>query len=200
MPRLPAARRNMTALEILLAVLVGIWVFVPALLPNPAAVIFGGGRPVDFGRTWKGKRILGDGKTWRGLFGGAFAGVAIGLIQIGIAHLAGSPDLWGFGPLWSNVGILFTLSFGAVLGDMGGSVIKRRMGKERGAEMPVLDQYDFLIGAFLLTALFYSDWIYSTYIEGWNILALIFLLLVTYILHRAVNIIGYKAGVKNEPW
>ncbi|MDD4244581.1 MAG: CDP-2,3-bis-(O-geranylgeranyl)-sn-glycerol synthase [Candidatus Methanomethylophilaceae archaeon] len=190
----------MTALEILLAVLVGLWVFVPALLPNPAAVIFGGGKPVDFGRTWKGKRILGDGKTWRGLFGGAFAGVAIGLMQIGIAYLFDSPDLWGFGPLWSSIGILFTLSFGAVLGDMGGSVIKRRMGKERGAEMPILDQYDFLIGAFLLTALFYPNWIYSVYIEGWNILALIFLLLITYMLHRVVNIIGYKAGVKNEPW
>jgi CDP-2,3-bis-(O-geranylgeranyl)-sn-glycerol synthase len=190
----------MTALEILSAVLVGLWVFVPALLPNPAAVIFGGGKPVDFGRTWKGKRILGDGKTWRGLFGGAFAGVAMGLIQMGIAHLLGSPDLWGFGPLWSGIGILFTLSFGAVLGDMGGSMIKRRMGKERGAEMPILDQYDFLIGAFLLTALFYPEWIYSVYIEGWSILALIVLLLITYILHRVVNIIGYKAGVKNEPW
>lgn len=190
----------MTAWDIALTVLIGIWVFVPALLPNPAAVLFGGGRPIDSGRTWNGKRILGDGKTWRGFFGGGLAGVAVGLMQIGIAYLSGSPDLWGFGPFWSNAGILFTLSFGAVLGDIGGSLIKRRMGKERGAEVPILDQYDFLIGAFLLTALFHPNWVYSTYISGWNILALIVLLLVTYVLHRVVNIIGYKAGVKNEPW
>lgn len=190
----------MTALEIPLAVLVGIWVFIPALLPNPAAVVFGGGKPIDRGRTWKGKRILGDGKTWRGFFGGAFAGAAIGMMQIGISHLSGSTDHWGFGPFWSNAVILLTLSFGAVLGDMGGSMVKRRLGKERGAKVPVLDQYDFLIGAFLLTVLFDPGWVYATYIEGWRIAALIVLLALTFLMHRAVNIIGYKAGLKNEPW
>ena len=55
---------------------------IPALLPNSAAVLFGGGTPIDFGRSWRGARILGDGKTWRGLFGGVFAGVIIGIILI----------------------------------------------------------------------------------------------------------------------
>ena len=53
----------MSAAEIAVMLLVGVWVFVPALLPNSAAVVFGGGTPVDFGRSWRGKRILGDGKT-----------------------------------------------------------------------------------------------------------------------------------------
>ena len=48
------------------AALVGVWLMLPALIPNSAAVLFGGGRPMDFGKSWRGKRLLGDGKTWKG--------------------------------------------------------------------------------------------------------------------------------------
>lgn len=190
----------MSVTEILVIMLLGIWLFLPALLPNSAAVVFGGGTPVDFGRSWKGKRILGEGKTWRGFFGGGLSGVALGLILIGIAALCGSDDYWGFGPFWSNVGVLSCLAFGSLLGDMGGSFLKRRMGLERGQKAPVLDQYDFVIGAFVTTSIFYPYWVYGNYIEGWHIAALISLLVVTYILHRVMNIIGYRAGLKKEPW
>jgi len=190
----------MSVIEILTMMLVGLWLFLPAMLPNSAAVVFGGGTPVDFGKTWRGKRILGDGKTWRGFFGGGLAGVVFGLILIGISYFFDSENFWGFGPFWKNVGILFCLSFGSLLGDMLGSFIKRRLGINRGQKAPILDQFDFVIGAFLVTAVFFPHWIYDTYIEGWHIVALIFLLIMTLILHRVVNIIGYKAGLKNEPW
>jgi len=178
----------------------GLWLFLPAMLPNSAAVVFGGGKPVDFGRSWKGKRILGDGKTWRGLLGGGFSGILLGLILIGISALFGSGDFWGFGGFWSNVGILACLSFGSLLGDMMGSFVKRRFGIDRGKKAPGLDQLDFVIGAFLLTSIFFPGWVYETYAEGWHILALIFTLAVTLVMHRAVNIIGYKMGLKEEPW
>ena len=49
------------------------WFILPAYVANASAKLIGGGIPVDFGKTWKdGKRILGDGKTWRGLLFGAF--------------------------------------------------------------------------------------------------------------------------------
>jgi CDP-2,3-bis-(O-geranylgeranyl)-sn-glycerol synthase len=180
--------------------LAGLWLFLPAMLPNSAAVVFGGGTPVDFGKSWRGKRILGDGKTWRGFFGGGFAGVILGLILIGISYLFNGGALWGYADIWTAIGVIFCLSFGSLLGDMLGSFIKRRIGIERGKKAPILDQYDFLIGAFLLTALFYHRWVYNTYIEGWHILALIFLLIITLILHRVMNIIGYKTGLKDVPW
>ena len=45
-----------------------LWFFVPAFVANPAAVLFGGGAPIDSGRTLRdGERVFGDGKTWRGL-------------------------------------------------------------------------------------------------------------------------------------
>ena len=56
---------------------------IPAYLPNPFAAVFGGGKPIDGGRTLKdGRRIIGDGKTYRGLFSGIFFGVLAGNIQI----------------------------------------------------------------------------------------------------------------------
>ena len=190
----------MSVIEIATMMLVGLWLFLPAMIPNSAAVVFGGGTPVDFGRTWGGKRILGDGKTWRGFFGGGFSGVALGLILIGIAYIFDPENLWGFGQFWSCLGILFCLSFGSLLGDMLGSLIKRRMGLARGQKAPILDQFDFVIGAFLVTTLFYPHWVYDNYVEGWHIVALVFVLIMTLILHRVVNIIGYRAGLKEEPW
>ena len=99
-----------------------------------------------------------------------------------------------------SVGVLFCLSFGAVLGDLCGAFIKRRLGMERGQKAPILDQYDFVIGAFLVTALFYPDWVYANYIEGWHIAALIFIIVIMFAIHRLVNIIGYRMGLKKEPW
>ena len=186
--------------EAVMIMLAGLWLFLPAMLPNSAAVVFGGGTPVDFGKSWRGKRILGDGKTWRGFFGGGFSGVVLGLILMGISYIFDKGNLWGYIDLWTGIGVVFCLSFGSLLGDMLGSFIKRRLGIERGKKAPILDQYDFLIGAFLLATLFYHRWVYSTYIEGWHILALIFLLIITLILHRLMNIIGYKAGLKDVPW
>lgn len=180
--------------------IIGIWVFLPAMLPNSAAVIFGGGTKMDLGKSWRGKRIFGDGKTWRGFFGGAFSGMLLGLMMLGASHFFDTKGHWGYGSIEQGIGIVTALSFGAVLGDLIGAFVKRRMGLERGEKAPILDQYDFVAGALLLTALFYPDWIYNTYIEGWNILALIFLLVIMFGLHRIVNIIGYRAGLKDEPW
>jgi CDP-2,3-bis-(O-geranylgeranyl)-sn-glycerol synthase len=185
--------------EVLIA-LSGIWLMLPALLPNSAAVIFGGGPPVDFGKSWHDKRILGDGKTWCGLIGGCSAGVALGLVCMMIAFPFDSETLWGFGSYPEALGVIFVLSFGSLLGDMGGSFLKRRFSVERGAKMPILDQYDFLMGSIILVLIFYPDWFIGNYWDGSGWIALITLLVAVPLLHRGVNIIGYKMGKKDVPW
>ena len=56
-----------------------LWLILPAYVANASAVLVGGGIPIDFGKKWKdGHRILGDGKTWRGLFSGVFIGMTAG--------------------------------------------------------------------------------------------------------------------------
>lgn len=189
--------------DVLLAVVLGFWLWLPAMIPNVSAVPIGkkfGRIKMDFGSTWRGKRILGDGKSWAGFFGGAFTGVFVGITQICVAAKFGSDNYWGFGPFWDNIGVLFCLSFGALTGDACGAFIKRRLGMEIGAKAPILDQYDFFIGAMIVTTVCFPDFIVSNYLEGVHIVALVSVIVLTYVMHRAVNIVGYRIGVKDVPW
>ncbi|WP_338100177.1 CDP-2,3-bis-(O-geranylgeranyl)-sn-glycerol synthase [Methanolapillus africanus] len=194
-------------LEIVTAIVVGLWIMLPAYLPNSFAALLGGGRPIDGGKTMKdGRRILGDGKTWRGFFAGTLLGFLVGIIEIfllkfgfnffGIAlpgfSATGVPDALD---LSACVAIL-SLAVGALLGDMTFSFIKRRIGLPRGAAFPLVDQYDFLIGAFLLTMLTSWTWFFQT-LAFWPLIAVI---IITPLLHVGTNIVGYKLGIKNEPW
>ena len=179
-----------------------LWIMMPAYLANTIAVLTGGKYPIDQGRIHSdGNRILGDGKTWSGLLGGTIGGVFIGYLQINIGGglikaLSGSQnvDFWGENPTI----VFFILSFGALFGDITASFIKRRSQLKRGDKSPLLDMFDFIGMALLLSFIFANDWLMSWILEGY--VPLFTLLVATPILHRGVNIIGYKLGVKNEPW
>lgn len=84
----------------------------------------------------------------------------------------------------------FLLSFGALIGDLIGSFIKRRLNLERGHPTPPLDQLDFIVGA-----LVFSFIIFIPPLE-----IIIVLLVLTPMIHLTANIIGYKLGLKKEPW
>lgn len=187
-------------MELMWVALSGLWLMLPSLLPNSAAVLFGGGTPIDFGKSWRGKRIFGDGKTWSGLVGGVSAGVSSGIVLLFIAYPFDSVNFWGFGDCPWNVVVIFVLSLGSLLGDLAGSFVKRRLGIERGEKAPVLDQYNFAIGSIVLILIFFPDWFIGNFIEGEHILALAVFLIAVPILHRAVNVIGYKMGKKDVPW
>ncbi len=179
-----------------------LWIMMPAYLANTIAVLTGGKYPIDQGKTLAdGNRILGDGKTWSGLVGGTLGGVAIGYTQLNFGNsfiqsiVNNLPeDLWGDSPFI----IFFLLSFGALFGDMSASFFKRRSNLKRGDKSPLMDMFDFVGMALILTLLFGNGWIQSWLFDG--IGPLFTLLLLTPILHRGVNIIGFKIGVKNEPW
>jgi CDP-2,3-bis-(O-geranylgeranyl)-sn-glycerol synthase len=177
---------------ILFSLVSALWIMLPAYLPNSAAAVLGGGRPVDGGRTFRdGKRIFGDGKTWRGLFLGILAGILIGSVQIGLREyfsLLSLPEL--------TYPVVVILAAGALLGDLVKSFFKRRLGKERGAEWLIVDQYDFVIGAFVLLLLLQYEWVVATITP----VIVLWIIIMTPLLHRVVNIIGYLAGVKDVPW
>ncbi len=186
--------------DTLFIVLQGIWLTLPAYIANPSAVLFKGKKPMDFGKKLRdGNRILGDGKTWRGFFGGALCGIIIGSVQLGVAYQF-DEKAWGLGDLHNALLIISILAFGALCGDTLGSFLKRRMGKARGEKMPGLDQYDFLIGAWVLLLLFRATWFVNHFIYDLHILALITVIILTPLLHRVVNILGYKLGKKDVPW
>lgn len=182
----------MDAVFVLTALISALWIMIPAYLPNSAAALFGGGKAIDLGRNWNdGRRILGDGKTWRGFFGGVLSGIITGIILIW------ARNFWGL--IWLPEQTLLSvtlLAAGALLGDLIKSFFKRRLDRNRGDEWLIADQYDLVAGAFLLLVIF--DW-------GWVIanitpLILLWILIITPLLHRAVNIIGFIMGVKEVPW
>ncbi len=185
-----------------------LWFFLPAFVANPSAVLWGGGTPMDFGRTLRdGERLLGDGKTWRGLIGGTLSGALLGLLLFLPFGLAAPASTWSFGlPATDPAAAALqafaasaVLALGALLGDVVGAFLKRRMHKPRGAKAPGLDQYDFVVGGLLLS-LVVSGWSVPRFFSGDAWYGFLAIILITPALHRGVNILGYKIGKKHEPW
>jgi CDP-2,3-bis-(O-geranylgeranyl)-sn-glycerol synthase len=183
----------------LLSMLLPLYLLLPALLPSSFAVIFGGGKPIDFNKSWHGKRIFGDGKTWRGLIGGGAAGVLVGLLEWGL-YLAYPSAQWGLPDYSVTIPVVLALAFGSLLGDLGGAFLKRRLGMSRGQKAPVIDQYDFVVGAFVIAFIVDPSWFIDNLLSGNHWIGLIIFLIIVPILHRLFNIIGYKMGKKNVPW
>jgi hypothetical protein len=138
-----------TALWLFLAVLGAPILHAPILRWNLLATL---ARPLDGGRRWRGRRILGDNKTWRGALcmttGVLLATVALWQWpwwreQIPDAVSASSPLL---------VGLLIGL--GTVGGELPNSFLKRRLdiapGTRRrspgGGALALLDQGDLVLG------------------------------------------------------
>lgn len=156
----------------------------PAMAANGAPVValryVRGAHPIDFNlRFLDGRRLLGDGKTWEGLFSGLAAGLVVSAIIAGFAGNTG----------FIVIGLIS--SAGALLGDMAGSFIKRRLNMPRGAPAPLLDQLDFYAGALLL--------LYMLGVEV-QLLPSIVLAAIILVLHVGTNYMAYKLGLKSVPW
>lgn len=172
--------------------LAALWIMIPAYVPNSAAALFGGGTPIDFGRrAGDGRRIFGDGKTYRGFFGGVLCGILAGLVEIWAWFTFSLTAL----PYQTFISITL-LATGALLGDLVKSFLKRRLGKERGESWFLADQYDLVVGSFLLILLVYPQWLFGNI----TLPIAIWIIIMTPLLHRVVNIIGYYIGVKEVPW
>jgi CDP-2,3-bis-(O-geranylgeranyl)-sn-glycerol synthase len=154
-----------------------IYFMLPAYLSNVSALTFGGGTPLDLGRSLKdGRRILGDGVTWRGTIIGPIVGTTIGTLQGIVA-----------GDIIFGATLGLSLGGGAIIGDACGSFIKRRIKIERGRPAPIMDQLDFVVGALLFASLVVNI--------SFNMIILI--IIVTVFLHLGANTIAYLLGMKD---
>ncbi len=184
---------NIDIQMLLIACVTTLYFILPAYFSNGAGLVFGGGMPVDFGKSdSKGNRWIGDGVTWKGLICGTIIGIITGIIQ----GLLAPAIIANFGqfiitPIVTDVssGIVigFLLGFGALLGDAIGSFLKRRIGIGRGKPAPILDQLDFLIVALILVS----------FVVELSLFFIVIAIVLTLIIHLLANTGAYLLGLKD---
>ncbi len=151
------------------------------MLANAAPVLVHGSRRIDCGLVLgDGRPLLGAGKTWEGFFMGVFMGW---LVSIPIYYYFENPYI----PI---VSVFAAAS--ALIGDMVGSFIKRRLGIPRGDPAPVLDQLDFA----LMSSLYY--WFVSPGFRRPDYI--LYSLLIILVLHVLTNNTAYYLGLKDRRW
>jgi CDP-2,3-bis-(O-geranylgeranyl)-sn-glycerol synthase len=190
----------------------------PFYLANTGAMLFGKWIPdklefssitIDGGRNWKdGLRILGDGKTWNGLLGGAFFSGLLTMLThylwsgrllpdarpfVDPTLLAGPDDWFWFGGEWGAAFAMgFTLGLACMIGDMTGSFVKRRRGLKRegdeSSEAPLLDTVPFAIAIFVAA---FHEQLHEEIVA---------LMILTPVIHRLSNRLGYRLGLKSVPF
>ncbi|MEM1541098.1 MAG: CDP-2,3-bis-(O-geranylgeranyl)-sn-glycerol synthase [Ignisphaera sp.] len=167
-----------------------LWTILPAYTANGAPIIatkiteiFGFKKhPIDGGRMFiDGRRMFGDNKTWEGFIAGIIVGVLTSIIQ---TFFEASVSLYSY----SIRGI--ALGFGAMVGDLLGAFIKRRLGLKPGAPLPLIDQLSFLLVAIAISLKFIN----ITFKQ------FIYVAVTTIVLHITTNYLAYKLGLKNVPW
>ncbi|MCA9326942.1 CDP-archaeol synthase [Candidatus Saccharibacteria bacterium] len=176
-----------------------LWFFLPAgianMMPIFAArwpVMKTWDAPIDFGKTYRGHRVFGTHKTWRGLIVGiVFATLTLALqvwLVREVPFLADVTDQVDYSTLPILVlGPLF--GFGALAGDCIESFFKRQRGTSPGDGWFPFDQTDYIIGGALATMPFVTLSIpqYLTLIVIWLVV------------HVVASYIGYTLGVKEKP-
>lgn len=149
----------------------------PAYFANAAPLVLGGGTALDGGRRLAdGQPIFGSHKTVRGVVAGIIVGTLVGLVESLVdSRLAFAG---------------FMIALGAVLGDLLGAFVKRRLKVEPGRSFPILDQLDFILGSVLLG--------YPLFQIGF--ISVLLVVVVTPPIHLATNYGAYRLGIKKTRW
>lgn len=149
----------------------------PAYCANATPVLAGGGLTMDFGKNFfDGKRIFGSNKTFRGFFFGLTIGILVGLVEL---------ILFEYPPLF-----VILPPLGALIGDLFGAFLKRRLGIQPGDLLPLIDQIDFVVGALLFSI--------PLSLMTWSLVIVV--LIITPPIHLLTNFGAYKLGLKKHPW
>jgi len=159
--------------------LMAIYIAIPAYVANSTPVVLGGGAPIDRGREFvDGRPLLGTNKTVKGF--------AYGLLFGSVAALAEAILFRNY--LLVLAGILASL--GALLGDLFGAFLKRRLDILPGHPLPVVDQLDFILGALVLTSPLLNV----------TMGAVLILVIATVPIHLLSNAAAYMLRLKKRLW
>jgi hypothetical protein len=175
-----------------------LWFFLPAGLANAAPVFAAKfpalkhlNAPMDGGRAYKGTRLFGANKTWRGLI----AGIVLATVVIGFQKYLFTHNLWALEHSWFDyrptsvwlLGPLFGL--GALLADALESFLKRQRHIAPGDSWFPFDQTDYIVGGCLL----------SLPLVQLSVGKYLLVLMVWLGAHLLSVYVGYLAGMRDKP-
>jgi CDP-2,3-bis-(O-geranylgeranyl)-sn-glycerol synthase len=159
--------------------LIAIYIAIPTYVANSTPVLLGRGTPIDRGKKFvDGRPILGTNKT---------------VIGFTYGFLLGSVAAVAEAVLFSNYLLVLAgivASLGALLGDLFGAFVKRRLDIPPGRPLPVVDQLDFILGALLLTSP----------VLNVTVGAVLILVIATIPIHLFSNAVAYMLQLKKRLW
>ena len=169
------------------------YLMLPAYFANMAPVIVKRVKlfafPIDFSKQIGNKPVLGGNKTFRGLIFGVVFAIAIAYMQYILYKTE----------LFRNVSFLnyeswllfgFLMGFGALIGDLIKSFVKRRAGIKPGDKFIPFDQMDFVIGSL----------VFIIPIFDLSLRIFIVSLLLSFVLDIIVNHLAFYLKIRNEKW
>jgi CDP-2,3-bis-(O-geranylgeranyl)-sn-glycerol synthase len=180
-------------------ILFALWFFLPAALANGIPVLVAKmpvidrwEAPMDFGKTYRGKRVLGAHKTWRGFIAGIVTStLTLWLQQLAVQHYGWAQWLTSQVDYTALPTLIIGPIFGAaaLAGDAIESFFKRQRGTPPGHGWFPWDQLDYIIAAAIATSPFVplSLWQYAWLIGFW------------FVIHIVSTYLGYLVGLRDRP-
>ena len=164
--------------------------FLPAGLSNMAPVLINKvpvinrwNTPLDFGKSYKGERIFGQNKTWRGLVSGVvFAGIIASMVATWYYHA--SPDYFRHLVIRGML-----MGFGALAGDAIESFFKRQSGIAAGNSWFPFDQTDYIVGGLAM----------SLFVSAWDTKLFLVVIFEYFGLHLFTSYLAFKMKLKDKP-
>jgi CDP-archaeol synthase len=153
-------------------------------------------RPIDRGRSFRGKRIFGDNKTYRGVVVvslGTMIGFGLQSLVLHRSDSIRSIELFDY-EIFKSVAVGLAVGVAAMLSELPNSFIKRRFEIAPGsvakgwkrAIFYVYDQIDFLLGAWLVLA------VVVTVTVGRVLFSAVLLL----VAHQLMSSVGHALGMR----
>lgn len=181
------------------SILFALWFFLPAGIANAAPILAAQlpyikkwEAPLDGGVKFRGKRLFGAHKTWRGMVSGIFAAILVVYLQQALNNqysLSFVPNNASdyLNSLTLLLGFLF--GFGALAGDAIESAVKRQKNIRPGSAWFPYDQIDYIIGGCIALApiLLLTPFQYGVVLMTW------------FTMHVVFSYIGFLLHLKSSP-
>lgn len=146
--------------------------------------------PVDFGKMYKGKRLVGDHKTIGGYLFGVLFGVVVALVRLLFLDRYFERYILFDLSLPVSIFLYFVMANGALLGDIVKSIAKRLANIPPHSAWIPFDEIDHSVTAMLLAMIFVPV-TFKIYVT---------VVILYMFLHIIANLLGYVLKIKKVPY